>query len=406
MSTNYVPAIKAKMGDWTYYITKMKFGEVEKQVELAEKIHPNRELDALIQRELSSRVGEMTDFLLKEPQRFYGSLVVAIYKGNPRFHPIRINEKNDIVDEVNHAFGLLEMDGSQTYFALDGQHRLESIKNACKENPDLREDDISVLVIKHDDSKVGMIRTRRLFTKLNRYAKPTNYKMNIAIDEDDCVAISTRRLVRELDTLKEFVKIDAAGKQMSSGKKDSKYFTTMATLYECNIELAKAFLGGTEIDKKFLSSRPSDEYLDDIYDYLEDIWKLLMSEVGVLRRISWDNEPPGTFRTPEGGSIWVRPIFQLIACEYIKRALLAGHERDSIIKRMSEFPQDLNEEPWVNILWSPGTKRITGAKSERAFCVDALVLSTGMGKATMTKKELREKYGQYYNQASKEFPNL
>jgi len=251
-----------------------------------------------------------------------------------------------------------------------------------------------------------MIRTRRLFTKLNRYAKPTDNRTNIAIDEDDCIAISTRRLVRELDVLKGIIKIDAAGKQLSTGKKDAKYFTTMATLYECNLELAKSFRDGSEMAREFLSSRPSDEYLDDIYAYLSEIWTHLMNSVDLLRRITQDKELPGEFRSSDGGAIWVRPLFQLIACQFLKRALLSGHGLTPAVEWLSKLPRNLNDEPWVNVLWNPGTKRIAGAKAERMFCVEALVISSGMGNSNMTKKDLKEKYGHYHNRASKDFPSF
>ncbi|WP_422491065.1 DNA sulfur modification protein DndB [Endozoicomonas sp. ALE010] len=404
MSTNYVPALKAKMGDWTYYITKMKFGEVAKQVELAEEIHPNKELDQLIQRELSGRVTDMTEFLLNEKQRFYGSLVVAIYNGNPQFHPIRIDEQHGIVDKVNHSFGLLQMDGSQTYFALDGQHRLESIKNAVKENVDLKNEEISVLIIKHDETKDGMVRTRRLFTKLNRYAKPTDQKTNIAIDEDDCVAITTRRMVRELDAIKKLIKIDSTGKQISTSTKDSIYFSTLASLYECNYTIGQSYNNGTDLDKDFLSKRPDDAFLDDFYLYLSSIWEQLFSKIKQLEEISSQKSKPGKYRTKDGGSIWMRPIGQLIYAETIQRSLLEDKEISEITDNLNKIPTDLTKEPWVNIIWNPDTKRISGAKAERAFITELLCKSTGLAKTKINKKDLESKYAEYHKTKSKKLP--
>lgn len=406
MSTNYVPAIKAKMGDWTYYITKMKFGEVASQVKLAEQIHQNKELDDAIQRSLSSRVSEMTQFLLNEPQRFYGSLVVAVYKGNPVFRPIKIDEGNKIVDSVDHAFGLLQMDGSQTFFALDGQHRLSSIIEACNANPDLKSEEISVLVIKHDESLQGLVRTRRLFTKLNRYAKATDMKTNIAIDEDDCVAVTTRRLIREFVPLSGYIKIDAAGKQIGNGKADEKYLTTLTTLYEFNKELAESYkYNGVLVDlsKEFLAKRPDDDFLDELYEYTVDVWTALISKIPHLDAISKGITAAGKLRVG-AASIWVKPVTQLIVARVIRNGTIQGLAITDIVARLSKLPTQMDTEPWVDVIYDKNLGTIKSGKNHSEFlthlCSHALGISTSSTKATT-----KERYGEYFGKKSKDIPN-
>ena len=45
---DYVPALKARMGDWQYYVTVMKLGKIAKECHLANEIHSNKDLDDLI----------------------------------------------------------------------------------------------------------------------------------------------------------------------------------------------------------------------------------------------------------------------------------------------------------------------------------------------------------------------
>lgn len=54
-----------------------------------------------------------------------------------------------------------------------------------------------MMIIGHTDSIEGKTRTRRIFSTLNRYAKPVGKGDIIALDEDDIVAIITRDLLEE-----------------------------------------------------------------------------------------------------------------------------------------------------------------------------------------------------------------
>jgi DNA sulfur modification protein DndB len=112
---DYVPALKARMGDWQYYVTVMKLGKIARECRLAEEIHANKDLDELIQRAIQDRVQkEMVPYLINEPQRFYGALVVAVYGGDPEFSAVRVAEHELIDDKDHHSygFGLLRFDGA------------------------------------------------------------------------------------------------------------------------------------------------------------------------------------------------------------------------------------------------------------------------------------------------------
>ena len=117
---------------------------------------------------------------------------------------------------VESDYGIFYKDGTQEYFVLDGQHRLESLKflfgigNHKKQRPTeppegLAEDQVSVLLISSEGTKSKdefRKRLRRIFTALNRHAKPTTLVQNISIDEDDIAAVHTIRLLRDLDLFK------------------------------------------------------------------------------------------------------------------------------------------------------------------------------------------------------------
>ena len=148
-----------------------------------------------------------------------------------------------------------------------------------------------------DSNETFMQKYRRLFSNLNRYAKPMDQATNIIMDEDDTFAIITRRLITEHT----FFHTDARrqlesdrikttkGKNLKTG--DS-YFTSIETLYEMNIRLlssSKRISTGWGQDsdegadlKTFKKFRPPEEYIDSLYGELLIYWEGLLAELPTL----------------------------------------------------------------------------------------------------------------------------
>ena len=197
-----LPALRARMGDWIYYVTFLQMEEIAKRIELAEEVHPSSMLKEMIQRQITDRANPIAEYLLNQQQRFFNSLIVGVYGGSPNWYKLAIGTNQLFDAEVlplylEGALGILRLDGEEKLFALDGQHRVEGIKKALKKNENLKTDEVSVIFVAHQTGADGMERTRRLFTTLNRYAKPVKKSEIIALDEDDIIAIITRELVEK-----------------------------------------------------------------------------------------------------------------------------------------------------------------------------------------------------------------
>ena len=400
----YVPALRGQMGDWVYYVTTMKLATVAKETQFAADVHRNDELDDLIQREIGKRVEkEMVPYLLNQPQRFYGALIVAVYLGEPEFHPVQIAE-HPLVNDTERSksgFGLLRFDGSQIYFALDGQHRLKSIQLALQKKPDLAKEEVAVIIVKHDNTEEGLARTRRLFSTLNRRAEKTTVGLNIAIDEDDPTAITTRRLVREHPLLgeKKMVKANKEGlgsKQLSPLAKDEAYLTTLQTLYEANEYLLEGFAGGMDVDDKFRANRPETETLDAYYEYLAALWSDILQSSPDMEPILEGRQKPGSLRIDKraggGGNALGRPIGQLIIAQLISVALRQGRDQQSFIKHLfRDISFNLDDIPWRKLVWNPENRTIIGGKKERDLIVNLLRDKYDL-KCPVRKRELLEAY--------------
>ena len=274
-------------------------------------------------------------YLHDREDRFLNSIVVAALGGAPTFTPLKLADtpENQIFSamQIDQSFGVLTFAGGEKYYALDGQHRLAAIKtilNPTDAHVDkfardyvtegfrqaFRDEELSVIMVVQDPGPDQTVRNevlkdyRRLFSSLNRYAKPTKEHTNIIMDEDDGIAILTRRLIAE----HEFFKWDveqpseysiiktSAGKNLT--QKDS-YFTQIEVLYEMNrilLTSASRSARGWPLRKHELPvpqknfstiwriNRPNEEFLDDYYVELEAYWDGLLATLPDLRNSPTD----------------------------------------------------------------------------------------------------------------------
>ena len=167
---------------------------------------------------------------------FFNSLVVAVYEGDPSWYGItnlKPNNKLDVgkvPDEVIESIGILRLSGTERLFVLDGQHQLVGIEEALKEKPQLGDDELSVILIAHQADPAGQERSRRLFTTLNKNTKPVSKGEIIALDEDDTMAITARRLVIENPMFMEDRILNNAANNISPS--NSSCLTTIGNLYD------------------------------------------------------------------------------------------------------------------------------------------------------------------------------
>ena len=136
-----LPALRGIMGSWVYYSCLMDLKELSSRVRYAEELHKNKSLSDMIQRKLTrGRSKEIATYLETQPERFFNSLVIATYGGQPNWHAlsdIRSKSQNEelqnLSEETMESVGFLSLRGDEELFALDGQHRLAGIKKAVKD---------------------------------------------------------------------------------------------------------------------------------------------------------------------------------------------------------------------------------------------------------------------------------
>ena len=358
-----IPAIRGIIGNTIYYSANFTFQQINELVErkVGDEIYKSTTLKDRLQRSLTDNTGKIKQYILDRDDRFFNALVLAVYDGEPQWTEIRFELNENEFSNV----GILHFNGQEKIFPVDGQHRVEGIKQAIKSNPALVSETISVILIGHSTSDAGMKKSRRIFSTLNRYAKPVKLGDIIALDEDDTVAIATRELL-ETHVLFTGDRIKATNTK-SIPKNDKSSFTSLITLYECNLELFQIFhfkkLVGSSRLKDFLKSRPEEGIISGFIEFLSHFWTLMIETFPEIREFI--NGDPQTaaekYRDPiDGGNILFRPVALLQmtkAISYLYNENNRLNERE-ILSSFSKLDRTVSKEPWSKIIWDPASKRM------------------------------------------------
>lgn len=375
-----LPALRGTFGDWTYYSAVIPLAELANRVAFASEIHTNKGLSELIQRSLKGgthggRALDIANYLLREPERFFNSLVVAVYGGTPQWVPLSVNQPLDgtpSLGEAIHSLGVLQMSGTEKLFAVDGQHRLAGMKrlieinkkSAATNQPSAISDLVSVLFIAHRTDYLE--RTRRLFTTLNKTAVPVSKKERIALDEDDVMAIVARRLVEEHP---QFMSPRIAMSHTNNLKRDERVaLTTIGNLYDV---LTLIFLAETSTKKKELEfNRPTDERLNEFYNLAISYFNDLATVEPALADYFEAVEPTEVcqqYRHDAGGSVYFRPMGLALMTEV---AMFLKKKTPNWLDLLKCLPRNLQEAPFAGTIW---TQRGTIEPKHRVLCRDLLL---------------------------------
>jgi len=364
----------------------------------------------LIQREVTDRSEEIKNYLLKQKQRFFNSIIVGVYGGAPRWAEMSFGKsrKIEIPSGLKGSIGFLTLQGDEDLFAVDGQHRVAAIKEAVKQNKKIRNDEVSVIFISHKRDYAGMQRTRRLFATLNRYAKPVNPMEIIALDEDDAIAITTRGLLDRYPFFSGKTILIKKGKSIPVS--DIRSFTNIIVLYEV-LDLILLDLRRKK-KKEFKRFRPDDSKLKRMYSEAENFWELMTKYFGPLREMkgrlrSFSVEK---YRNRNGGNLLFRPVGLLSVARAIAASTRVGYPIEKTIERISVLDLDLTKEPWVGLLWeSIGKKMITRKENQKvASSLILYMIGYDMAKWGIKVDKLKKDYASKLNRPEEEvqLPNM
>ncbi len=358
-----IPCIKGRMGNTDFYQAKMSARDLVQGVRAASSLEEwqGMSIEERMQRDpdLKRIKGEIAPYIAGSQDRFFGALIVLVYKGEVYFDSMKdwVNNKaprayQSVADDI----GVMTIDGG-SLIILDGQHRLLALEMVIKKPDDVsgecREevpnDDVCVIFIKHEDNE----KTRRIFNKLNRYAKTTSRGDNIITSEDDRSAIIARKLL--LDGAPLGVKTKGSSDVIVEWKSNtiaarSTKLTTISVVYES----VKLILNDQNVplDPTF---RPNEEELEQYYEWAEQFWTTILEKLQPYQEALHDSSRiPEMRKDDQPYSLLFKSAPQialfkgLIAATRDKRLNLF-----EAVQRANKIDWRMSSDMWKNVLVTP-----------------------------------------------------
>lgn len=275
----FIPAIRTRMGGLEYFISAATLGEAARLIEYVEEVDdwtqetpPQLKLQRKLNVQRVER--EMVPYLVATDDHFYSSLTVEI---RPAPH---MGSNQLIAFEVRDTFpggvefGVLTLDGTETLYALDGQHRLKSIELAIRQRPELAREHISLILVPFQSIE----RSQTLFSDLNRHARSPSKSISLLFTHRDPLAQAAKMLAADVPVLRNRVNMES-----TSLSSNARHFITLSTLYEMTKIMAHDLVG-ERIDPR------------TVVDYLAPIWAAFTDSIPEWQMVAQDEEHPAYLR--------------------------------------------------------------------------------------------------------------
>ena len=336
-----------------------------------------------------------------------------MYLGEPTWFEIDVEDNlaltGPAIDpNAQYHLGLLELDGTEQLYAIDGQHRVAGIKEALErlktqnntEHHDrLANEDLTILFVSADTDREGQLqRVRRLFTTLNKEAKKVSDAEIVALDEDDAAAIVTRWIATEYDGLRANPSYSEDGlpNLVQLGTRDEippanqRSVTTIVSLYRMTKGIFQKDM--RVLNQKHQGNRPDEEELGTIYREAVKIWEVMREHDEALGNVLGSDpaeQRAANHRNDQGGHILFRPM----RLQSFGRALglLRTRQIDTglAVKSLCELPMSISGSPWVHVVWNPNTRRMI---NDNQSVAEALFLHMVGQKPRSSRMDLSKRY--------------
>lgn len=424
--TTTIPALRADMGTWTYYITRMRAAEICEQVGIASETEEweSLSIEDLYQRDLNNRRVEkqIAPYLARNKDRFFGSIIVMVrdersveFEGIAKIsNDVPISYRN-LSDDIGFLTLGISVEGAPSVglVALDGQHRLAALRYVVRGNiqgeyaVDVADDEVTVLFVVPESVES----TKRLFTTINRSARKVSTHDVLLMDEDDARAIVARRLAssrllapRGLENLP-LVKWDS-----NTMPDASESWTTLNAL-NTFVEVVATILRLECAVLDDYTDRPTNNELDKLLNESMRWLDLLFKAFPILGKISGDPTTIPDQRKPDAEySVLFKPAgFVVMALALQKLIQLEGGGIESVedsLQALTKVNWGINAQHWQGLLFDAHGKISTRKNvwEKQADVIAAQLCESDMAQVAKTSslKKLRE----FWNNDQAKLPDI
>lgn len=350
----YIPAIRTRMGGLEYFVSAVTLGEVSRLINYVEDVDgwtsetpPQLKLQRKLNVQRVER--EMVPYLVDTADHFYSALTVEIRPplNDGEMEPIQFEMRDSFPGGVE--FGMLTLDGTETLYALDGQHRLKSITLAIRQRPDLAREHISLILVPFQNIE----RSQTLFSDLNRYARSPSKSISLLFTHRDPLAQAAKTLADTVPLLRKRVNMES-----TSLSRNARQFITLSTLYEMTKAMLPDYNGDSDTDG------------DELASLLVPVWATLVASIPEWQMVENEEEHPAYLRQRY---LNMHGVAQQAIAVYSGRVIERVPEpkdRQTILGRLGEIDWRIENSRWQGVAVHGG--RVNNTATSIRMLADAL----------------------------------
>ncbi len=401
MST-VLPAMRGSIGSTEYWLVTMPAKELTERLTIPKRIEGWEDLsvEERYQRDINyNRVRrQIAPYLMTDNDRFFGAFIVSIINPDSvEFEPLgsMISRIPNLYRQAGSAFGFLTLAGSEVLVPLDGQHRLAALEFAItgkdekqrsidgfEANMSIATDACTVILIKHDT-----VKSRKIFNKVNRYAKKTTKSDDLITADDDVIAMIVREKIAD-----EIIPARLVNYKSNTLNARAEEFTTLSTLYEATKVLLEDLVG--KIDTQVL---PDQATVKVLQDSAVEFWSNLCEKIEIFANALHDASAGGDEKRRQirGSFVLGKPIAQFALAQAVVR-MQSEDDKGSrlssaeICRQVNKVDWSVEHPLWQRVLMN-GDRVMAGRTAARfAGRVMAYLLGENLGDDEL--EELRRDY--------------